>query len=224
MRWDARIRRYRSERGRVLSPSTVRKQVEQYVNQEVKWARSEATKVVTQLVSDFSFFSKMEAKIEAWHKVTGVIAYGGRAQMDPERWGRLEDVITREQGFLAGFRNDMILAPEIPEGIVNRAGMYPNAAYSTYENQVLQRESDSGVTLGRRVCEADGASCEECVDAATEELIPLDEIPEIGSLQCLNSCRCEIEFSIGGEEFRTSDVFSGVISGQEAFGGDVEIL
>lgn len=39
----------------------------------------------------------------------------------------------------------------------------------------------------------------------------------------MNNCRCEIEFSIGGEEFRTSDLFSGVVSGMSDYGGDVEI-
>lgn len=223
MRWDVRRRRYVNERGRVLTPRQVRKQVESYVNSEVKWAQREATKVVTNLISDYSFFRSMETKIEAWHKVTGVIAYGGRAQMDEDRWARLERIITREQEYLARFHEELRAASEIPEGIVNRAGMYPNAAYSTYENEVLQRESDAGVTLGRRICEADGTSCEECVAAATEEFIPLDEIADIGSLQCLHNCRCEIEFSVEGVEFRTSDVFSGVVGGQDAYGGSVEI-
>lgn len=218
MRFDSRRRRYVSESGRVLSPSAVRKQVTQYVDQEVNWARTEANKLLTGLVDEFSFFSRMEAKIEAWHKVTGVIAYGGRAQMDSERWARLDRIVESERGFLAGFRNDMAQATvtkssEIPDGIVNRAGMYPNAAYSTYENQVLQREADHGVTFGRRVCEADGSSCESCVEAATDEFIPLDDIPDIGSLDCLNNCRCEIEFSVGGEEFLTSDLFSATLGG-----------
>lgn len=223
MRWDAQRRRYVNERGRVISPHKVRKQVEEYVEREVEWAQREAKKVVTQLITDYSFFFQMEQKIEAWHKITGVIAYGGRAQMDQERWHRLDRIITRENTFLHKWHDEIRASSEIPEGIVNRAGMYPNAAYSTYENQLLQRESDNGVTLGRRICESDGTSCDECVSAATEEFIPLDEIEDIGSLQCLNNCRCEIEFSISGEEFRTSDVFSGVIGGQDAYGGSVEI-
>lgn len=79
--------------------------------------------------------------------------------------------------------------------IPSRAGMYADAAYSTYQNNEMAREFDSGVTLGRRVCEEDGGSCDECVDAADTFFVPLDELPEIGSLQCLNNCRCYFEYA-----------------------------
>lgn len=223
MRWDAHKRRYVNEKGKVIPPRQIRKQVTKYVDGQVVWAEREATKLVESIIAKGTFFAKMADKIEAWHKVTGVIAYGGRAQMDEERWARLERVITREQEYLDRFHDELRLASEIPEGIASRAALYPNAAYSTYENQVLQRESDNGVTLGRRICEKDGASCEECVSAATEEFVPLDELDDIGSLQCLNNCRCEFEFSVDGTEFRTSEVFSGVVGGQEEFGGSVEV-
>jgi len=109
--------------------------------------------------------------------------------------------------------------------IVSRAGMYPEAAYATFQNNVMAREFDSGVTLGRRICADDDASCEECVSAAADsaEFVPLDELDEIGSLQCMNNCRCEFEFSLEGVEFATSDIFQAEIGGQDAYGGSVTI-
>lgn len=109
--------------------------------------------------------------------------------------------------------------------IVNRTGMYPDAAYATFQNNVMAREFDSGVTLGRRICAEDEASCTDCVEAAreSEEWVPLDELDEIGSLQCMNNCRCEFEFSVDGAEFATSDVFQAEIGGMDAYGGSVTI-
>lgn len=109
--------------------------------------------------------------------------------------------------------------------IVSRTGMYAEAAYATFQNNVAAREFDSGVTLGRRICAEDEASCDECVAAAqaSEDFVPLDELDEIGTLTCLNNCRCEFEFSLEGEEFSTSDVFQGVVGGQDAYGGSVTI-
>ena len=106
--------------------------------------------------------------------------------------------------------------------IVNRATMYAESAYATFENNVVEREKDEGVTLGRRVLE-EGDNCEDCIAAASEEFVPLDELPEIGDSVCQSRCRCEFEFQIGAEQFSTSDLFSARIGGQEAFGGDVEI-
>lgn len=109
--------------------------------------------------------------------------------------------------------------------IINRAGMYPEAAYATFQNNVMAREFDSGVTLGRRICAEDQASCEECVGAANDsaEFVPLDDLDEIGSLTCMNNCRCEFEFSLEGVEFATSDMFQAEIGGQDAYGGSVTI-
>lgn len=95
-----------------------------------------------------------------------------------------------------------------------RASMYSDAAFPTYENSVVSREIDDGVTLGRRVLEP-GDNCEDCIAAATEEFVPLDELPEIGDSVCLSRCRCEFEFQIDGGGFRVSDLFQVTITGQE---------
>lgn len=79
--------------------------------------------------------------------------------------------------------------------IPSRAAMYADAAYSTFQNNEAAREFDSGVTLGRRVCPEDDASCESCVDAADTFFAPLDDLPEIGSLDCMNNCRCYYEYA-----------------------------
>jgi hypothetical protein len=107
--------------------------------------------------------------------------------------------------------------------IVNRAATYADAAYATFQNNVMAREFDSGITLGRRICAEDEVSCEECVGAArdSEEFVSLDELDEIGSLSCLNNCRCEFEWSLEGVEFATSDVFQAEVGRQDAYGGSV---
>jgi hypothetical protein len=89
--------------------------------------------------------------------------------------------------------------------IPSRAQMYTDAAYSTYENNVAARETDAGAVGVRRVCEEDEASCDECVDAASDEYSSLGDIADIGSLQCLNNCRCSFEFSYEGVEPLTID-------------------
>lgn len=64
--------------------------------------------------------------------------------------------------------------------------------FSTFENSLLAREIDAGMERGRRVLEA-GPNCEDCLEWASDEFRPLDEIEPIGSSSCQNNCRCEIE-------------------------------
>ena len=79
-----------------------------------------------------------------------------------------------------------------------RSELYMDAIYGTHENSVTDRESDAGVISGRRVCEEDGSSCDECVSAATDDFIALDEILDIGAATCMSNCRCTIEFDYSG--------------------------
>ncbi|MBA2525670.1 MAG: hypothetical protein H0V18_07805 [Pyrinomonadaceae bacterium] len=107
--------------------------------------------------------------------------------------------------------------------VQNRAEMYTDATYATFENSVLEREKDEGVTLGRRVLEGGGNSCEDCISASSDEFVPLGELPEIGDSECQSRCRCEFEFSTDAGEFSTSDLFSATIGGQDKYGGSVEL-
>ena len=186
-----------------MSPAEVRREVHDYVEQEKSKTEKEALKLLAGTITIAGFFHFMRSRIENWHTVTGSIAYGGKAQLDPERIARIQAKITSELEYLAGFRDDVATAlaeareagaplEETAGFVPNRAGMYADAAYSTFVNNTVAREFDNGVTLGRRECAEDTASCEECVAAASTYFQPLDEIPEIGTLTCLNNCRCDI--------------------------------
>lgn len=114
--------------------------------------------------------------------------------------GEVDDVASVSAGAAIG--SGILTAATVLIGgsVIGRIGQYPNAAYSTYANNERERERDEGIERARRTSEEDGASCDECVGAATSEFIPIDEVPDIGSLQCLNNCRCIIEYDLGRQD------------------------
>lgn len=203
MRFDPKRRRYVDNNGRVMAPAQVRREVQDYVEQQKERTEKEALKLLAGTITLAAFVHFMRSAIEKWHTVSGSIAYGGKAQLDAERIARIQAKIDSELKYLAGFKTDIATAlskareagitfTETAGFVTSRAVMYADAAYSTYVNNVTAREFDNGVTMGRRVCEEDTESCEECIDAASTYFVPLDELPEIGSLQCLNNCRCDV--------------------------------
>lgn len=84
--------------------------------------------------------------------------------------------------------------------IDNRAKSYCDAVYATHENNVKAREIDAGVLSGRRVHEDDNNVCEDCINAASEEYVPLGDLLDIGESICTVNCRCIIEFDYHGIE------------------------
>jgi hypothetical protein len=81
-----------------------------------------------------------------------------------------------------------------------RARSYSDAVYATHENNVKSREQDAGVLSGRRVHEGDSSVCEDCINAASEEYVPLGDLLDIGDSICRSNCRCTIEFDYHGIE------------------------
>lgn len=224
--WNKRTRRYEDPSGDLLSNRELSKGIDEYRDSVKRGMAEKVSEFTEGRISEASLFKFLKGEVESLHGAAGSIAYGGLRQMTDDKFARIDARVQSELSYLNQFRADVqaASAEELSaEGIANRAGLYAEAAYSEWLNQTLERERDEGTNLGRRICEADGASCDECVDAATEEFIPLDEIPEIGTLQCLHNCRCEIEFSVEGQQFATSDVFQGIVGGQDAYGGDVTI-
>jgi hypothetical protein len=256
----------------------VRKEVNDYITGEKERTQAKAQQLLKGNISLTSFFMYLKTRVEAWHEVAGSIAYGGKAQLDPERNKRIQARINSELTYLREFQKqvrasfeaarkiaskvadsveahplksftgkltvsmrakiekkvftELIEANpseaetvtrkavnEVLEGIearliaesisiaaedaadligatiTTRAGMYADAAYSTYQNNEAAREFDSGVRLGRRISEDDTGTCDECAEAADTYFVPLDELPEIGSLQCGSRCRCYFEYA-----------------------------
>jgi hypothetical protein len=225
--YDKKRRIYLDSRGVRLTDREIREALDEYIDSVQEGMAEKAVQYTAGAITTNQLFQFLEGEVTSLHGASGALAYGGLSQMNPEKWDRIESRVASELGYLSQFRSDVQQAAQAgelsAEGIANRAGLYGEAAYSEYMNQVVQREGDAGVTLGRRVTEGDGSVCEGCEASATEEFIPLDEIPEIGSQDCVSRCRCEIEFQIGDVEFRPSEIFSGVIGGQDQYGGSVEI-
>lgn len=83
--------------------------------------------------------------------------------------------------------------------------MYADSTWSTHELNVKAREMDAGILRGRRVTEGDGRVCEGCAVAASDEYLPLEDLPDIGDQECGPNDRCHIEFDYAGIEPITID-------------------
>jgi hypothetical protein len=266
--------------GRIVPASEIRDEIENYITSEKSEVSRQKALLIAGAITIAEFFNFMREKIAIWHAVAGQIGYGGAAQMNPERWLRINEKIQSELKYLdafqvateQGYKRSVQVAAEIarsieanasvPAGLEtvveeraleaimasdaagrdaaiasaikdsladsigeeaadvtretlasvseapwdemlwgsleSRGQMYADSAYATYQNSERARESDAGVLRAKRICADDDASCDECVSAATNDYISLDEVLDIGDATCLSNCRCTIEFEYAG--------------------------
>ena len=87
----------------------------------------------------------------------------------------------------------------------NRARLYMDSVFGSYENSVRDREGDAGAVGVRRVTEGDDHVCDGCEGAASDEYVPMSEIADIGDFECGGRDRCSFEFEYLNVEPLTID-------------------
>ncbi len=77
--------------------------------------------------------------------------------------------------------------------IEQRTAAYALGVRPAYYGLATVAEMAGDATLCRRVINSK-EGCVECSEVASYEFIPIEEMPEIGSLVCGVWCLCEVEF------------------------------
>ena len=146
MRFDPIDRRYEDDNGRPIPPATIRKEIDEWVKVEQKEVEREATKLLAGAITVAALFDFLADKIRAWHSIAGVIAYGGEAQMNPERWARVNEKIQSEIQYLENFQQEALASFEAAERIaqeVAREVDAPSGLESVIEERVAEALRDA---------------------------------------------------------------------------------
>jgi len=138
----------------------------------------------------------MRALLKSGHIVAASVGKGGRARMTQSDWGALGNRIKSEYAYLGKFSRS-IAAGRISKILTSRrAALYSAAIRITFHQQYAKEQKairDGEQEKVRRTLNA-AESCIECVYYAGLGFIPLDEMPELGTLECGPFCRCHLEF------------------------------
>ena len=193
--------RYRDERGRFVASSTVRRELDRYLDtDDPAKALAEALRGRSLSLADAEIaFRRM---IKNVHINAAVMARGGYSNMTPRDWG----LVGQRVRYNYGKARDMFV--QIADGkqrldgtLTQRMRMYPDAARNTfYRSKRANLRSD--VTHVRSIRHARD-SCIECVQLDQKVFAigdPAYKMP--GQRICLTRCRCSEEYlTLDGEDY-----------------------
>lgn len=192
--------RYRDERGRFVASSTVRRELDRYLdNSDPAKALAEALRGRQVSVADWEV--AMRRHVKNTHLNAIALERGGWANMTPADYGRAGQIIREQYGYLKGFANDIASGKQRLDGTLGvRAKLYTQAARtSLYKSKAANM---SGKVTHQRSIRSARDSCWQCVELHGR-VFRIDDLsfPLPGRRVCNHNCRCHLEYlTLGAEE------------------------
>jgi hypothetical protein len=193
--WDTQIRRFRyADSGRLVRQDTINRWLREIGEGARERMQSLTAKMSLGQISNAEWQLAMLDEIKQSHRALAELAKGGYQMMTARDWGLLGARVRQQNQYFLGFASDVITGQMSEAQTLNRAGLYADALYSTYQNTVSLRERAAGVRTARRVLDAGAQHCEDCPPLAAQGWIPIEEMTPIGDTPCQVQCRCTIEY------------------------------
>lgn len=187
--FDKAVQRYRNARGQFVSRVAVVGARQAIVNEVINQVTTLTNNLRDGKIDLGDWQSGMRETIKAGHQLSAAIVGGGKASMSSADWLVVARNVKAQYRYLDAF------AYQIERGVgginMGRARMYANAIRGTFLNFEKLKRKEAGFARVRWVVSA-RESCQGCLSAKGEWLI--DEVPEIGSHQCLSNCLCFLEY------------------------------
>ncbi len=141
------------------------------------------------------FQAEMMVTIKESQVAAALAAHGGRAQMDPAKWGYVGYRVREQFSYARRMIDDVLAGRQRLNGRLDaRSRLYGQAARAAYENARRREGAASGFLFERNVLHA-SESCRGCLNASAAGTVSIGTLPPIGSRQCRSSCRCTLAYS-----------------------------
>ena len=191
--------RYRDERGRFVASSTVRRELDRYLD-TADPAKALAEALRGRQVSLADWEVAMRRHVKNTHLNAIALERGGWANMTPADYGRAGQIIREQYGYLKGFAADIASGKQRLDGTLGvRAHLYSQAGRNSYYRSKAENISDR-VTHQRSI-RGKRDSCWQCVEL-DRKVFRIDDssFPLPGRRVCNHNCGCHVEYLRLGDD------------------------
>lgn len=189
VKWNAKKGKFMIGR-RAVTMETIRRELHRFEAFVGALMRRAATRLSTGLITLDEWRAEMMSLIGSSHVVMAAVGAGSIAAA--ARSSNVQARIESERKYAAGFASHIETKDLKLPTVKARATSYLLAAAATFAivHHVAQK------VAGRAEARRTTTAAESCIDCSSYagSWMPIDQMPEIGTLICKNRCRCYIEY------------------------------
>ncbi len=184
--------------GQPVAPHVPKAAAEMLVAQSRANINRDALRLQQGQINAAEFGDAMKGHIKSLHIAQTALSRGGWEQMRPADYEGISATIEAQFKYLQGFASDIESGrygrgDELAQGVLSRAALYSESGRATYENEYKTANAEAGRTEAKRIL-ASVKNCDGCIEEADKDWQPIDEIADIGSLDCKSACHCILIF------------------------------
>lgn len=194
--YDRNSGRFRSlETGRYVSERRIRDAVDAVADLASRRMGEAAARYRAGQITISDFQAAMLQAIKDSQIASALLAYGGRQQMDPSRWGLVGQQIRVQYQYARQMTADVLDGRQRLNGRLDgRARQYGQASRSLYENiRRQQARIDPAVQYEANHLHA-SESCAQCKAQSAQGRVPIGTLVPVGKRTCRSSCRCTLSY------------------------------
>ena len=170
--------------------------VEKLTDKAAKDAKALATKLASGEIDKRTWKAEMLILLTSAHIIAASVGRGGVEQVTVSGWQKVKDRIDWQGGYLERFGRVIVAGVVIAAVIARRAASYANSPFVSYQEGKRDAVVDQGKEgIMAMLVQNSREGCDECTADAAEGWMPVDDIAPIGSRECQDYCKCDIEFS-----------------------------
>lgn len=180
--------------GRFVSPATVNAGLQQTLASGAREVNALTRQLAEGTLDIASWQTQMGAALKQSKLAAAALARGGVDQMTQADFGRVGQQCRVGYEALQNFAQQLANGDIPLDGRVpRRAELYVTDANGMYDRQMRAVMAERGMTEARNVLSA-SESCDGCIAASDLGWTAVENIPPVGSRDCVSRCRCVLEF------------------------------
>ena len=184
-----------------MKPAEVRAEVDKVIQYSEDQMRVASQRLARGSLDIGGWQDLMVDNLKALHLASAASANGGFANLTRDDIARVAGQLTNEYGYLQNFAGQLESgAQALDERMAQRVDMFVNSARTTYEDQRRDNMGQAGFDEERNVEDPGANHCGECGELSDSGWVPIGTLPLPGDRECLQNCRCTLEYRGGGVE------------------------
>ena len=191
--------RYRDERGRFVASSTVRRELDRYLDTaDPAKALAEALRGRQVSLADWEVAMRRHVKNTQLNAVA--MERGGYANMTPSDFGRVGQIVREQYGYLKGFAADIASGKQKLDGtLARRASLYSQSARNSYYRS--KAANATGKVTHQMSVRSARDSCWQCREL-DRKVFRIDDasFPLPGRRVCNHNCQCHLTYLTLGDD------------------------